>query len=161
MASEAGRRRARSWAGLKAGDVAVTRCRPERSTISVSGHRRDSTIPRAPINGVHLHYESYGNGFPLVLAYGLGGNTGLWAGQLEAFSRHYQVILWDPCGHGQSDSPPQREQYSLQTSAEDLRGAPRSSRDHARVYWGTIDGWGYCRPFCRHVSRPGGRAVEH
>jgi pimeloyl-ACP methyl ester carboxylesterase len=136
MASEAGRRRARSWAGLKAGDVAVTRCRPERSTISVSVHRRDSTIPRAPINGVHLHYESYGNGFPLVLAYGLGGNTGLWAGQLEAFSRHYQVILWDPRGHGQSDSPPQREYYSLQISAEDLRGL----LDHRGITHASIGG---------------------
>ena len=135
MASEAGGRRARSWAGLKAGDVAVTRCRPERSTIYVSVHRRDSTIPRAPINGVHLHYESYGNGFPLVLAYGL-GNTGLWAGQLEAFSRHYHVILWDPRGHGQSDSPPQREHYSLQISAEGLRGL----LDHLGITHASIGG---------------------
>jgi 3-oxoadipate enol-lactonase len=79
-------------------------------------------MPRADINGVHLHYESYGSGFPLALAYGLGGNTGMWAGQIEAFSRHYHLILWDPRGHGQSDSPPQPEQYGLQTSAADLRG---------------------------------------
>ena len=43
-------------------------------------------MPRAHINGVHLHYESYGSGFPLVLAYGLGGNTSMWAGQIEAFA---------------------------------------------------------------------------
>jgi pimeloyl-ACP methyl ester carboxylesterase len=79
-------------------------------------------MPRAYINGVHLHYESYGSGFPLVLAYGLGGNTGMWAGQVEALARHYRLILWDPRGHGQSDSPPQHEQYGLQISAEDLRG---------------------------------------
>jgi 3-oxoadipate enol-lactonase len=79
-------------------------------------------MPRIQINRVHLYFESYGSGFPLVLAYGLGGNTGMWAGQIEAFSRQYRLILWDPRGHGQSDSPPQPEQYGLQTSAEDLRG---------------------------------------
>lgn len=79
-------------------------------------------MPQAFINGVHLHYESYGGGFPLVLAYGLGGNTGMWAGQIEVFARSYRLILWDPRGHGPSESPPRREQYSLQTSAEDLRG---------------------------------------
>jgi 3-oxoadipate enol-lactonase len=84
--------------------------------------RRCSTLPRIQINRVHLYFESYGSGFPLVLAYGLGGNTGMWAGQIEAFSRQYRLILWDPRGHGQSDSPPQPEQYGLQTSAEDLRG---------------------------------------
>jgi pimeloyl-ACP methyl ester carboxylesterase len=79
-------------------------------------------MPRAHINGIRLYYESYGSGFPLVLAYGLGGNTGMWAGQIEAFSRHYRLILWDPRGHGQSESPPQREQYGVPISAEDLRG---------------------------------------
>jgi 3-oxoadipate enol-lactonase len=79
-------------------------------------------MPRAHINGVHLHYESYGSGFPLVLAYGLGGNTGMWAGQIEAFARHYRLILWDPRGHGQSDSPPRPDQYGVQISAEDLCG---------------------------------------
>jgi pimeloyl-ACP methyl ester carboxylesterase len=79
-------------------------------------------MPQAFINGVHLHYESYGSGFPLVLAYGLGGNTGMWAGQIEALARQSRLILWDPRGHGQSESPPQREQYGLQISAEDLRG---------------------------------------
>jgi 3-oxoadipate enol-lactonase len=93
-------------------------------------------MPRAHINGVHLHYESYGNGFPLVLAYGLGGNTGLWAGQIEAFSRHYHVILWDPRGHGQSDSPPPCEHYSLQISAEDLRGL----LEHLRIERAYIGG---------------------
>ncbi len=73
------------------------------------------------INSVHLYFESHGSGFPLVLAYGLGGNTGMWAGQIEVFSRQYRLILWDPRGHGQSDSPPQPEQYGLQTSADDLR----------------------------------------
>ena len=79
-------------------------------------------MPHAFINGIDLDYESYGHGFPLMLAYGLGGNTDMWAGQIEAFARQYRLILWEPRGHGQSESPPQPEQYGVQTSAEDLRG---------------------------------------
>jgi pimeloyl-ACP methyl ester carboxylesterase len=79
-------------------------------------------MPRIQINGVHLSYESHGHSVPLGLAYGLGGNTGMWAGQIEAFSRQYRLMLWDPRGHGQSESPLHPDQFGLQTSAEDLRG---------------------------------------
>jgi pimeloyl-ACP methyl ester carboxylesterase len=79
-------------------------------------------MPTALINGVNIYYESHGSGFPLVFAYGLGGNTGKWAGQVAAFSQHYRFIVWDPRGHGKSDSPPRLEQYGLQVSAGDLGG---------------------------------------
>jgi 3-oxoadipate enol-lactonase len=104
---------------MAAGHVRLVRATGEDVAEAI---RRCSTMPQAFINGVHLHYESYGNGVPLVLAYGLGGNTGMWAGQIEALARYYRLILWDPRGHGQSESPPRREQYGLQISAEDLRG---------------------------------------
>jgi pimeloyl-ACP methyl ester carboxylesterase len=79
-------------------------------------------MPTVRINDVHIYYESHGNGFPLVFAYGLGGNTGMWAGQIDAFAQHYRFIIWDPRGHGQSESPLHREQYGQQISAEDLYG---------------------------------------
>ena len=77
-------------------------------------------MPRVLINGVHIYYESHGSGFPLVLAYGLGGNTSEWEPQIPAFSKDYRLILWDPRGHGQSDSPPNLDQYGNGTSAYDL-----------------------------------------
>ncbi len=40
------------------------------------------------INDVNIYYESHGSGFPLVFVYGLGGNTGMWAGQIDAFAPH-------------------------------------------------------------------------
>ena len=79
-------------------------------------------MPSALINGVNIYYESHGSGFPLVFAYGLGGNTDEWAGQIPALSQRYRFIIWDPRGHGRSESPPGREQYGLRISAEDLRG---------------------------------------
>ena len=70
----------------------------------------------------NIYYESHGSGFPLVFAYGLGGNTRRWAGQIGPFSERYRFIIWDPRGHGKSDSPPRREQYSTEISAGDLHG---------------------------------------
>lgn len=79
-------------------------------------------MPTVRVNDVNIYYESHGNGFPLVFAYGLGGNTGLWAGQIDALAQHYRFIIWDPRGHGKSESPPQREQYGQEISARDLHG---------------------------------------
>jgi pimeloyl-ACP methyl ester carboxylesterase len=84
-------------------------------------------MPTVWIDDVDIYYEAQGpevhsRGFPLVLTYGLGGNTGMWAGQIDAFAQHYRFIVWDPRGHGGSDSPPHRAQYGLQIAAEDLHG---------------------------------------
>ena len=89
--------------------------------LTVNRNESEETpLPSALVNGVHIHYESYGQGFPLVFAYGLGGNTTEWASQIPAFSKHYRFIVWDPRGHGQSDSPPNLDQYGSGTSAYDL-----------------------------------------
>ena len=78
-------------------------------------------MPTALLNGVHIHYESYGQGFPLVFAYGLGGNTTEWAGpDSRPSQKKYRFIVWDPRGHGQSDSPPNLDQYGSGNSAYDL-----------------------------------------
>src|SRR5687768_11788452 len=77
-------------------------------------------MPHALINGVRIYYETYGHGKPLVLAYGLGGNTTEWAPQIPAFSKKYRLILWDPRGHGQSDSPSSPHHYGNGESSYDL-----------------------------------------
>jgi len=77
-------------------------------------------MPKVLINSVSIYYESHGCGFPLILTYGLGGNTGEWGPQVSDFSKSYHLILWDPRGHGQSDSPPEQENYSLSIYAKDL-----------------------------------------
>ncbi len=77
-------------------------------------------MPTALLNGVRIHYESHGQGFPLVFAYGLGGNTTEWYGQVPEFSKKYRFIIWDPRGHGQSDSPPNLDQYGSGNAAYDL-----------------------------------------
>jgi len=58
---------------------------------------------------------------PLVLAYGIGGNTDMWAPNTPALSATRRVILWEPRGHARSDSPADPARYSFRRWALDLR----------------------------------------
>jgi len=79
-------------------------------------------MPKITINGVEIYYESHGEGFPLILSWGVGGSTKLWHPQVAQLSKKYRLILWDPRGHGQSESPHDPAKYSIPISAEDLMG---------------------------------------
>lgn len=58
---------------------------------------------------------------PLVLAYGIGGNTDMWAPNTPALAAGRRVILWEPRGHARSDSPADPARYSFRRWALDLR----------------------------------------
>ena len=58
---------------------------------------------------------------PLVLAYGIGGNTDMWAPNTPGLAAGRRVILWEPRGHGRSDSPADPARYSFRRWALDLR----------------------------------------
>ena len=77
-------------------------------------------MPTANVNGIDIYYESHGNGFPLVFAYGIGGNTTEWEPQIPAFSQSYRFIVWDPRGHARTESPPNADHYSQEIFAQDL-----------------------------------------
>lgn len=79
-------------------------------------------MPKVSINGVGINYESDGEGFPLVLCYCRGGNATMWGPQVEAFSKDYRFIRFEPRGHGRSDAPEDPAAYGLDTSVEDLLG---------------------------------------
>ena len=70
---------------------------------------------------VKIYYEGHGAGFPLVLAYGIGGNTQMWDTNIDALSFRYRLILWDPRGHAKSDCPEDPAKYSFTRWALDLR----------------------------------------
>ena len=56
-------------------------------------------------DGVRIYYESHGTGDPLLLAYGIGGNAGMWQPNIQALSARHRLILWEPRGHARSESP--------------------------------------------------------
>ena len=56
-------------------------------------------------DGVRIYFEEHGRGEPVLLAYGIGGNAGMWEPNIEALSAHHRLILWEPRGHARSDNP--------------------------------------------------------
>ena len=77
-------------------------------------------MPKASINGIDVYYEVHGDGYPLVLSHGLLGTTQMWAGQVEPFSGDHRFITWDLRGHGQTESPTDPSQHSVEIMVDDL-----------------------------------------
>ena len=79
-------------------------------------------MPKAPVNGIQLYYESTGEGFPLVLAHEFAGDFRSWEPQVRYFSRYYRVITYNARGYPPSDVPADEDAYSQEMAVEDLRG---------------------------------------
>jgi pimeloyl-ACP methyl ester carboxylesterase len=83
-----------------------------------------------------IYYEEQGRGAPVVLAYGIGGDTRSWDTNVAALAARFRVVLWDPRGHGRSDSPADPTRYSFGRWALDLRDL----LDHLRIRRATVGG---------------------
>jgi pimeloyl-ACP methyl ester carboxylesterase len=68
-----------------------------------------------------IWYETHGDGTPLVLAYGIGGNTTHWDVNVAGLAAKHRLVLWDPRGHGRSESPEDPARYSFDRWVEDMR----------------------------------------
>lgn len=55
------------------------------------------------VDGAKQYYEEYGQGEPLVLIHGNGGNIAYMKPQIEYFARKYKVIVMDCRGRGKSE----------------------------------------------------------
>lgn len=62
-------------------------------------------ICRLDLGGTYLSYIDAGEGHPIVLIPGWMGSTFNFAPQIEALSRQFRVICFDPIGSGMSDRP--------------------------------------------------------
>jgi pimeloyl-ACP methyl ester carboxylesterase len=52
-------------------------------------------LARLRRNGTSLHYETHGQGAPILLTHGFGATTRMWDEQIEEFTDRYRLILWD------------------------------------------------------------------
>jgi pimeloyl-ACP methyl ester carboxylesterase len=52
--------------------------------------------------GERIYWEAIGDGPPLVLTHGAGGNHAVWFQQTAHFARERRVVLWDQRGFGRS-----------------------------------------------------------
>jgi len=77
-------------------------------------------MPKAQSNGIELYYETHGNGQPLVLISGLGYSSWQWHKMVPFLAKHFQVIVFDNRGVGQSEKP--AGPYTAQMFAADTVG---------------------------------------
>src|SRR4029453_6672830 len=70
--------------------------------------------------GVRIYYEEHGTGEPLLLAYGIGGNAGMWQPNVAALAARHRLILWEPRGHARSDAPAHPTRVTFGHSVLDL-----------------------------------------
>ena len=77
-------------------------------------------MPKLDRDGVKLHYEVHGSGPALLLTHGYSSTSAMWKAQIEALSRHHQLVLWDMRGHGQSDYPDDPAAYSEALTVADM-----------------------------------------
>jgi pimeloyl-ACP methyl ester carboxylesterase len=71
-------------------------------------------------DGVEIYYEVHGGGPTLLLSHGYSATSQMWRGQIEAFSKDFQLVLWDMRGHGQSDYPADDGSYSEAATVGDM-----------------------------------------
>lgn len=77
-------------------------------------------MPKIRVNSVELHYETAGQGEPVLLIHGLGSSVRDWENQIGELARSYRVIACDVRGHGRSEKP--AGPYSVQQFARDMAG---------------------------------------
>jgi 3-oxoadipate enol-lactonase len=61
-----------------------------------------STAGWVEVDGERIYYESRGDGDPVVLCHGLGGNHAAWWRVVPELARHHRVVTWDQRGFGNS-----------------------------------------------------------
>jgi len=75
----------------------------------------------ARVNGIEIDYQDTGRGRPILLTHGHMSSRIAWNGQHQALADRYRVISWDIRGHGQTVSPDDPTQYSLELTIADVR----------------------------------------
>lgn len=72
----------------------------------------------APINGIQMYYEIYGEGSSLLLLHVYTGSSLQWRPFIDDFAKHFRVIVPDLRGHGRSLDSTNR--FTLAQAAQDI-----------------------------------------
>ena len=72
---------------------------------------------QTPASPLELHHKIYGTGNPVLCIHGFGASLFSWRNFVDPMSAHYQLILIDLKGSGNSPKPPDSH-YSIQDHAD-------------------------------------------
>ncbi|MFX1358029.1 MAG: alpha/beta fold hydrolase [Promethearchaeota archaeon] len=89
----------------------------------------------ANVNGIKLCYEIKGEGEPVILVHGFGGNKEGWIAQWNSLSEHFKVIRFDNRNGGESDRP--KQPNTMEMLADDVRGL----MDYLSITKAHVIGW--------------------
>jgi pimeloyl-ACP methyl ester carboxylesterase len=70
-----------------------------------------------------INYKIYKNEASnswVTFVHGFGGNMSFWSKQIDEFQKHFNLLLIDLRGHGDSKNLSQKEDYSLELAADDI-----------------------------------------
>lgn len=98
-------------------------------------------MPYLTNGGVQLYYEVDGQGFPIFLQTGGGGDSSMWrdGGYIDGLAG-YQRILFDHRGHGHSDKPSAADAYDIDHHVDDVIAVLDALHLPRVVYWGYSGG---------------------
>ncbi|MGH7642964.1 MAG: alpha/beta fold hydrolase [Candidatus Dormibacteria bacterium] len=89
-------------------------------------------MPLAEINGIRIHHEIRGQGPPLLLILGTGGDVSEFSRLIDSLAAHHRAVAFDNRSAGRSDRPD--APYSIQLMASDTFGMMEAEGlDHAAV----------------------------
>jgi len=78
-------------------------------------------MPKMRVNGVQIYYEVRGEGFPLIMIMGLGGNIDWWDPRMiQELSKKFKTVMFDNRGAGRTDISDKK--YTIRLFADDTAG---------------------------------------
>ena len=105
-----------------------------------------------PAGPVELHWESHGDGPPVLLIMGLGLSGGAWWRTVPVLSRHFRVLTFDNRGVGRSASPTYA--YTTEAMADDAASVlDAADVERAHVYGISLGGMVAQQLALRHPRR--------
>ncbi len=84
-------------------------------------------MPKVKVNDINIYYEIYGEGFPMVMIFGLSVCLKLWdTPVIRALSERFKVLLFDNRGAGQTNIP--EGEYTIKMMADVTAGLMNALR---------------------------------
>lgn len=105
-------------------------------------------------DGVRLHYEETGTGFPILFIHEFAGDHRSWEPQVRHFSRRYRCITYDARGYPSSDVPEDPAAYSQDHAVADaIAVLDAAGVDKAHVVGLSMGGFCTLHVGLRHPER--------